>query len=67
MPRIVEIFARRGLVPTRLHATTGGPQGELAIDLEMTGLDAGLGPRIAAEMRGVWGVRLVLTTEKHTA
>lgn len=67
MPRIVEIFARRGLVPTRLHASVGGPQGELAIDLEMTGLAQDLAARIAAEMRAVWGVSLVLTTQKRAA
>lgn len=64
MPRIVEIFARRGLVPTRFHCTPGGPQGELAIDVEMAGLMHDAADRIAAEMRAVWGVRLVLTTAK---
>ena len=67
MPRIVEIFARRGLVPTRLHSVVGGPQGELSIDLEMVGMAAELAARIAAEMRAVWGVHLVLTTEKRFA
>lgn len=67
MPRIVEIFARRGLVPTRLHSSVGGPQGELSVDLEMADVAPALAERMAAEMRATWGVRLVLTTQKRAA
>jgi acetolactate synthase regulatory subunit len=67
MPRIVEIFARRGLVPTRLHASVGGPRNDLSIDLEMAGMAPRDADRIAVEMRALWGVDLVLTTQKRGA
>jgi hypothetical protein len=65
MPRIVEIFARRGLVPTRFHGTVAGLPAELTVDVEMAGLGREAAMRIAAEMRALWGVSLVLTTEKR--
>ena len=67
MPSIVEIFARRGLVPTRLHASVGGPRNDLSIDLEMAGMAPRDADRIAVEMRALWGVDLVLTTQKRGA
>lgn len=65
MPRIVHIFAKRGLVPTRLHGVCDGPQDEIALDIEIAGMARAAALRIAAEMRAIWGVRLVLTTEKR--
>jgi hypothetical protein len=65
MPRILEIFAKRGLVPTRWHSSVGGPAGELTIDVEMAGLDDVLTGCVAAEMRAVWGVGLVLASRKR--
>jgi hypothetical protein len=67
MPRIVAIFARRGLVPSRLHSSVGGPDERLTIDLELHDLAPDLAVRIAAEMRAVWGVSLVLSSNKHPA
>src|SRR5690242_20865017 len=37
MPRVLALFAKRGLVPTSWHSRVNG--GELTIDLQMTGLD----------------------------
>ncbi len=71
MPRILDIFAKRGLVPTRWHSCVdspdGGSGGELTIDLEMGGLTPEMSARIAAEMRAVWGVGLVLSSDKRVA
>lgn len=65
MPRILELFAKRGLVPTRLHGGLNDARDELTIDVELAGLQSELAIRLAAEMRAVWGVSLVLTTEKY--
>ena len=65
MPRILEIFAKRGLVPTRWYSRVDGPDNGLTIDLEMAGLTPEMSAGIAAEMRAVWGVGLVLSSEKH--
>jgi len=40
MPRVLELFAKRGLVPSSWHSATGGPvvdgqQSELTIDIEI--------------------------------
>jgi hypothetical protein len=61
MPRLVELFAKRGLVPQRWHSTVSGPA--LAIELQMTGLGRDLADYIARCMRQVVGVEAVLTTE----
>ncbi len=68
MPRLLELFCKRGLMPTRLHASVGGRHAdELSVDLEMAGLDPDLAARLVAEMRQVWGVSLVLASEKRAA
>lgn len=64
MPRILEIFAKRGIVPSRWHSSIGGPDDRLTIDLEMNGLSVDGMHAIAGEMRAVWGVALVLSSQK---
>jgi hypothetical protein len=57
MPRILELFAKRGIVPRRWISDLAGPGGrELAIDVQVAGLD----PEI-------WGVGTVLTSERGGA
>lgn len=63
MPRILEIFAKRGLVPTQWHSRVGGRDGTLTIDLQMRGLNSQAATAIASEMRVVWGVSRVLAAE----
>ncbi len=61
LPRVVALWAKRGLTPTRWHsAVCGYGDRELYIDLEMTGLSVDLATRIAAELRQIWGVSQVL-------
>jgi hypothetical protein len=66
MPRVLEPFAKRGLVPTRWHAVCGAGD-ELTIDLQVAGLDPGLVELIAASLRQIVGVESVLTAEKRYA
>ena len=68
MPRVMEIFAKRGLVPTRWHSSICGDRGgELQIDIQMTDLEPGLAERLAASMRQLFCVRSVLTSVKGSA
>lgn len=60
MPRVVELFAKRGLVPHKWHSTSMGSA--LTIDVQMAGLDRDLGDYIARCMRQIIGVETVLTS-----
>ena len=66
MPRVLELFAKRGLTPTRWHSDVTGPKGrELAIDVQVDGLDVATGDYIARCLRQVFQVQTVLTSQKH--
>jgi len=61
MPRVLELFAKRGLVPSRWHSAIGGPGGgELTIDIHVQGLDGAPADYVAACLRQVLGVEAVL-------
>ena len=75
MPRVLELFAKRGLVPNRWISdlvaardsrTTGGGL-ELAIDLQIEGLSAELADYVARCLRQIHGVERVLTSVKRQA
>ena len=61
MPRVLELFAKRGLVPERWQSTVAGEA--LTIDVHIAGLDRDLSAYIARCMRQVIGVETVLTSE----
>lgn len=69
MPRVMELFAKRGLVPRRWvsdvagHGTSLGG-GELTIDVQVAGLAPETQGYIARCLRQVWGVGTVLTSER---
>ena len=63
MPRVLELFARRGLVPTVWHSTAT-PAGELTIDIQMADLEGDILRHIAQCLRQICGVSTVLTAEK---
>lgn len=66
MPRVLELFAKRGLTPTRWHSDVVGPRGdELSIDIQVHGLDLAAGDYIARCLRQVYQVETVLTSQKH--
>src|ERR1700693_4816715 len=61
MPRVVELFAKRGLVPQKWHSTASGSA--LTIEVQMGGLGRALADYIARCMRQITGVETVLTSE----
>ena len=63
MPRVVELFAKRGLVPQKLRSTAAGSA--LTIDLQIDGLGRDLADYLARCMRQITGVETVLTSETH--
>ena len=66
LPRVLQLFAKRGLVPSRWHSSIAGPRhDELHIDLEVEALADDLAERIAASMRQITQVSLVLTSQKQ--
>ena len=68
MPRVLQEFAKRGLIPSRWYSTVGGRQArELQIDIQVADLDAVLRERIADDLRQVVMVGTVLTAEKRPA
>lgn len=68
MPRVLELFAKRGLVPRRwVSDVTGAHRHDLSIDLQVEGLTPELTDYIARCLRQVCGVRTVLTSEKGRA
>jgi acetolactate synthase small subunit len=67
MPRILELFAKRGLVPTVWHsAIAEAAGGDLTIDIEMGGLSREVTRYIAACLRQIADVENVLTAEGGT-
>ena len=63
MPRVLGLFAKRGIVPARFHGGAAGD--ELAIDVQVRGLDAGTAAHIAECLRGLVAVDRVLTAIKR--
>jgi acetolactate synthase small subunit len=67
MPRVLELFAKRGLVPSAWHSSTSGTRdAALTIDIQMSGLDRDVTDYIAACLRQIAFVEVVLTSEKHS-
>lgn len=61
LPRVVGLWAKRGLTPARWHsAVCGRDDSELYIDIELPGLSTDLATQIAGELRQIWGVSQVL-------
>jgi acetolactate synthase small subunit len=66
MPRVLEQFAKRGLVPTVWHsAIAGTDRADLKIQIEMVGLGRGIARYIAACLRQIADVETVLTAESE--
>jgi acetolactate synthase regulatory subunit len=62
MPRILELFAKRGLIPCRWHSDLA--IAELCIDLQVDGLSRQQVDHVAASIRNMVAVTSVLTSEK---
>ncbi len=63
MPRVVELFAKRGLVPSSWISRVSG--GELTIDVQMRDLDRETAQYIARCLRQIVSVDVVLVSEKQ--
>jgi acetolactate synthase small subunit len=65
MPRVLELFAKRGLVPSAWQSWTTGTDGaELTIDIQMRGRGRDAMDYIAACLRQITFVEVVLTSQK---
>ena len=65
MPRVLELFAKRGLVPSAWHSRVcGTDEVELTIDIQMDGLGCDLMDYIAGCLRQIAYVEVVLTSKK---
>ena len=63
MPRVLELFAKRGLVPSAWRSSISGmDQRDLTIDIRMRGLDHEATDYIAACLRQIVCVEVVLTS-----
>ena len=68
MPRVLELFAKRGLVPSSWHSSVGGADGdELTIDVQVRGMEGDTADYVAACLRQLAYVEVVLTSEKRYA
>jgi len=68
MPRVLELFAKRGLVPSQWRSALGGAAGaELHIDIQVEGMERALSDYIARCLRQLPQVEIVLTSEKRYA
>jgi len=63
LPRLLEVFAKRGMVPAKMFSVATGAD-ELTVDLQVPGLDADLGAIIANQLRSQVGIETVLTSVK---
>jgi len=61
MPRVVELFAKRGLVPQKWHSAAS--PSALSIEVQIGGLDHEIADYIGRCMRQIVGVETVLTSE----
>ena len=66
MPRVLELFAKRGLVPSFWQSSTSGGDGtRLKIDIQMCGLRSETVDYMAACLRQIAFVEVVATSQKH--
>ncbi len=66
LPRVVEVFAKRGLIPGRIHASrTSTPKEGLIVEVHLEDADAEQARLIAQELRRQFCVEAVLVTEKQ--
>lgn len=63
LPRLLEVFAKRGMVPAKLFSVATAAD-ELTVDLQVAGLDDDLGAIIANQLRSQVGIETVLTSVK---
>jgi acetolactate synthase small subunit len=68
MPRVLELFAKRGLVPSFWQSSTSGAdRSQLTIDIQMPGLGRDTIDYMAACLRQIAFVEVVLTSQKRVS
>jgi acetolactate synthase small subunit len=68
MPRVLELFVKRGILPRRCHGVVAGPaREELEIDLQVDGLDPGTAEHIQRCLAQIVHVERVLMSRAHRA
>ena len=68
LSRILEPFTKRGLTPRHVYAThVPGNDRKLNVDLHLADADEDIVRRLANDLRGLWLVETVLTSEKRYA
>jgi hypothetical protein len=68
MPRVLEVFTRRSLIPAVWYSTLYGEgDGELQIDIQVANLEPAMAERLALCLRQLVAVSCVLTSEKRQA
>jgi acetolactate synthase regulatory subunit len=65
LPRVLELFAKRGLVPGTLHADHRTEDDTLAVEVEVTGMVRAESDHVANCLRQIPGVTLVLASERR--
>ena len=66
LPRVLGVFARQGVVPSRVVAAASERRpGELSIDLQVEGMGIAKREQLAARLRNMVDVAMVLTSEKR--
>ena len=66
MPRVLELFAKRGLVPSFWQSSTSGSDRSLlTIDIRMRGLASDTTDYMAACLRQIASVEAVVTSQRH--
>lgn len=68
LSRVLEPFTKRGLTLSHVYAMRGGRHGEtMQIDLQLAATDAETTRRLANDLRAIWLVTNVLTSQKRYA
>jgi len=66
LPRVLEVFAKQGLMPDTLHSVTAGEEGEEQhIDLQMRHMSEQQSQHMARALRQIYLVNTVLTSDKQ--
>lgn len=65
LPRLLEPFAKRGLVPSALYARQHGE--DVSVDIQIDGLSQEEAAMIGRGMRQIFGVNVVLVSQRVSA
>lgn len=67
LSRVLEPFTKRGLTPCHVYAMRTGNGASMQIDLHLADADEEVAWRLANDLRALWLVDAVLTSEKRYA